>query len=149
MRRWQRLVIRRGFRFRKQDPAIPNVGVTNMLGKFALFAQLEIDEDAKTLTLIQPMGGGKEPIRQVLHYSEPEENVMNLEGQLRLFADGKFGAKQVKAALGAITATISSYSRTAASTGSTRCHTTDSAHGPSRRRNSLRPLRGRTSGGYQ
>src|SRR5262245_60185025 len=54
--RWQRVIFRKPFTFRKSNPGKPSVGITNMPGKAVLFAEVAVDEEKKTITL-SPRGG--------------------------------------------------------------------------------------------
>jgi uncharacterized membrane protein YphA (DoxX/SURF4 family) len=95
--RWQRVVFtKKAFR------GGPMFGITNMPGKPVMYYPVEVDLEAKTITLTRqtgPPGSSAEPVKHVLPYQEPEPGVMVLEGELEFYADGKFGKKQIRARL--------------------------------------------------
>lgn len=99
--RWQRVVVRKGASFQKSTPGKPSLGVYNMPGKSVLFAQVEVDEAQKTITLTRPAAPGSPtpPQTHLLRYREIEPDVIEVEGEVPFFADGKFGPKQVRARL--------------------------------------------------
>ena len=95
--RWQRVVFTKGgFR------GGPMFGIWNMKNKPVMYYPVQVDEEKKTVTLSRangPPDSGKEPTLFVLTYSEPEPDVMVLEGELAMYANGKFGKKTVRARL--------------------------------------------------
>jgi uncharacterized membrane protein YphA (DoxX/SURF4 family) len=93
--RWQRVTFNKGSTFRRMKPVKPSLSVINMPGKNVLFAQCEVDEEKKTITLIQ---GGTAPPR-VLRYRELESEVIEVTGELVFVADGKRGPRQMKVRL--------------------------------------------------
>jgi hypothetical protein len=100
--RWQRVTFNKAFTFPRSKPVKPRIGITNMPGKFVLFAEVEVDEETKTINLTPPgaaPGGTTPPTVQVLRYREVEPEVIEVEGEVAFAADGKFGPKQVKAKL--------------------------------------------------
>jgi hypothetical protein len=100
--RWQRVTFNKALTFRKSSPAKPRVGITNMLGKSVLLAEVEVDEEKKTITLTSPAGppgGSTPPAVHVLRYREVEPEVIEVEGTVAFLADGKPGPKQVKVRL--------------------------------------------------
>jgi uncharacterized membrane protein YphA (DoxX/SURF4 family) len=100
--RWQRVTFNKAFTFRKSSPGKPQVRITNMRGQYILIAEVEVDEEKKTITLTRPgdpPGSTTPPIVHVLRYREVEPEVIEVEGKVALFADGKFGPKQVKVRL--------------------------------------------------
>jgi hypothetical protein len=100
--RWQRVTFNKALTFQKSSPGKPRVGITNMLGKTILFAEVEVDEDNKTITLTRPggpPGGTTPPTVHVLHYREAEPDVIEVEGEVAFLVDGKAGPKKVKARL--------------------------------------------------
>lgn len=100
--RWQRMTFNKAFTFRKSKPGKPRIRIMNMLGKSALSAEVEVDEEKKTITLT-PLAAAPAattpPTVQVLRYREVEPEVIEVEGEATFFADGKAGPKQVKARL--------------------------------------------------
>jgi hypothetical protein len=99
--RWQRVTFNKGFAFRGSKPVKPRLGIVNMPGKNVLFAEYEVDEGQKTITLT-PVGrpsGGAPPAAEVLRYREVGPEVIEVEGQVSFRADAKPGPKQVKARL--------------------------------------------------
>ena len=100
--RWQRMIFRKPITFRKDKPGKPSVGITNMLGKRVLDAEVEVNLEQKTIRLSQTGGPpqvGKTPGVYVLRYTEPEPAVMILEGELEFLADGNAGPKRVEVRL--------------------------------------------------
>jgi hypothetical protein len=100
--RWQRVTFNKGFTFQKSKPAKPRIGIVNMLGKFVLFAEVEVDEEKQTITLLPPggaPGGTPPPAVHVLRYTEVEPEAIEVEGEVAFLADGKFGPKKVKVRL--------------------------------------------------
>jgi uncharacterized membrane protein YphA (DoxX/SURF4 family) len=99
--RWQRVVFTKGgFR------GGPMFGITNMRSKPVMYFPVQVDLDQKTVTLSRPTGppgSGRPPTLFVLRYTEPEPDVMVLEGELEMYANGKFGKKQVRARMRHIT----------------------------------------------
>jgi hypothetical protein len=96
--RWQRVTFNQALTFRKSNPGKPRVGITNMLGKSVLFAEVKVDEEQNTITLTRP-GGATPPTVHVLRYREVEPEVIEVEGEVAFLADGKSGLRQVKARL--------------------------------------------------
>jgi hypothetical protein len=73
--RWQRVTFNKAFTLRKSKPGKPRVGITNMPGKFVLFAEVEVDEEKQTITLTRPggpPGDATPPTVHVLRYHEVE-----------------------------------------------------------------------------
>lgn len=100
--RWQRVSFNKAFTFRKSKPGKPRIGITNMQGKNVLFAEVEVNEEAKTIALTRLSGSADAatpPAVHVLRYREVEPEVIEVEGEAAFFADGKPGPKQVKARL--------------------------------------------------
>jgi hypothetical protein len=100
--RWQRMTFNKAFSFRKSKPSKPRIGITNMPGKYVLSGAIEVDEEKQTITLNSPgasPGGTTTSTVHVLKYREVEPEVIELEGEVAFFADGKLGPKQVKARL--------------------------------------------------
>ncbi len=100
--RWQRVTFNKAFTFQKSKPGKPRLGITNMLDKSVLFAEVEVDEEQKTMTLTRPAavpGGTTPPAVHVLRYREVEAEVIEVEGEVDFLADGKPGPKQVKVRL--------------------------------------------------
>ena len=109
--RWQRLAVNKAFTMDKRRPGLPRVQVTNMQGKSVLFAEMTVDEEAKTITLTPPTNPfgppptEKPPPGQVLKYTEPEPGVIEVEGRVTYGATGpnapnaKAGPRAVKARL--------------------------------------------------
>jgi hypothetical protein len=98
--RWQRVTINKALAFQKSKPAKPRLVITSMTSKMVLFAEVEVDEEHKTLTLTVPAtpGSSKAPAAHVLRYNEIEPDVIELEGEAA-FLNDKSGAKQLKARL--------------------------------------------------
>ncbi len=100
--RWQRMTFNKAFTFQKSKPGKPRLGITNMLGKAVLFAEVEVDEENKTITLTRPTGlpgGTTPPVAHVLRYRELEPEVIEVEGEVEFLADGRPGSKHVKVRL--------------------------------------------------
>jgi uncharacterized membrane protein YphA (DoxX/SURF4 family) len=100
--RWQRVFFNKGRSFRKSQPGAPTLSAVNMPGRGAFFAEVAVDEEAGTITLTRPggpPGSGRPPMVDVLTYATPEENEMVVEGAVSLYADGKFGPKQLRVRL--------------------------------------------------
>jgi hypothetical protein len=100
--RWQRVTFNKAFPLRKSSPGKPRVGITNMRGKSVLVAEVEVDEERKTITMTRlggPPGGAAPPSVHVLRYREVEPDVIEVEGEVAFLADGTSGPKQVKARL--------------------------------------------------
>jgi uncharacterized membrane protein YphA (DoxX/SURF4 family) len=95
--RWQRVVFtKKGFR------GSPMFGITNMRNKPVMYYSVEVDLAAKTITLSRPggpPGSDKPPTRHVLRYTEPEPDVMDVAGELEMYANGSYGKKQIRARL--------------------------------------------------
>jgi uncharacterized membrane protein YphA (DoxX/SURF4 family) len=80
--RWQRVVFTQR-RFRGSSLFV----ISNMKGKQVVFFQVDVDQEAKTITLSRltgPTGGDSPPPKYVIPYQEPEPGVMVLEGDLEL-----------------------------------------------------------------
>jgi hypothetical protein len=90
--RWQHVIVRKGFRG-------PLLAVTPMKGR-AMYYPVEVDPEAKTIALsrFSPPGSDPPP-RQVLTYQEPEPGVILVDGEMDVYADGKFGKKRIRARL--------------------------------------------------
>jgi hypothetical protein len=100
--RWQRMTFNKALTFQKSKPGKPWVRITNMPGKFVLLADVEVDEEKKTITLTRrggPPAGTAGPASHVLRYREVEPEVIEAEGEVAFLADGKLGPKQVKVRL--------------------------------------------------
>jgi hypothetical protein len=100
--RWQRVTFNKAFTFRKSNLGKPRIGITNMLGKSVLFAEVEVDEEKKTITVTRPggqPGGMTAPSVHVLLYREVEPEVIEVEGEVAFLADGKSSPKRVKVRL--------------------------------------------------
>ena len=97
--RWQRVIFRKPLTFQKSEPGKPRIGITNMLGKPILAAEIEVDPELMTISLSKPGGTQQSvepPVVRLLRYSEPEPGVIVLEGELVFLADGSLGPKQIK-----------------------------------------------------
>jgi hypothetical protein len=100
-RRWQRVTFFKALTFRKSQPGKPRIGIWNMPGKSVLFAEVEVDEENKIITLTRPTGppgGTTPPVAHVLRYRELEPEVIEVEGEVDFLAVGQAG-QQVKARL--------------------------------------------------
>jgi hypothetical protein len=100
--RWHRLMFNKGVSFSKAQKATPTVIIRNMPGKFLAFFQVEVNEEERTITLTRqtgPPGSTAKPVVQVLKYTELEPGVIEVEGEVTFYADGKYGPKPVKARL--------------------------------------------------
>jgi hypothetical protein len=100
--RWQRVTFNKGFTFRGMKPVKPRLQVINMPGKTILFAEFEVDEGKKTITLTQgagPPAATKRPTAWVLRYRELGPEVIEVTGKVAFLADGKFGPRRVKVRL--------------------------------------------------
>jgi hypothetical protein len=100
--RWQRMTVNKAFTLRKSNPGKPRAVITNMSGKSVLLADVEVDEEKKTISLSSrggPPGGTTPPTVQMLRYREVEPEVIEVEGEVAFLADGKAGPKHVKARL--------------------------------------------------
>jgi hypothetical protein len=100
--RWQRVVFHKAFTFQKSNPGKPSVGIFNMRGKSILFAQVVVDEEQKTITVTRPGGppdSGAEPTVQTWRYTEPEPEVIEVEGEVSYSGEGNINPKKFKATL--------------------------------------------------
>jgi uncharacterized membrane protein YphA (DoxX/SURF4 family) len=93
VQRWQRVT------FTAKNYRGPWVVITPMKGPQRMFA-VDVDEASRTVTLSNagPKGGRGAPIGR-LHYQEPAEGVLVLEGQLGVPGKGKVEKQQVRVRL--------------------------------------------------
>jgi uncharacterized membrane protein YphA (DoxX/SURF4 family) len=100
--RWQRVIFRKPLTFQKGTPGKTTVAIYNMRGKQAYVSEVEVNEEEKTISLIRPPGQSQSEearVMYVLRYTEPEPEVIVLEGELKILADGNNGPKRIKVRL--------------------------------------------------